>query len=71
VARRPTTRPIEWADVQDDEGVVIGWYGIQDDMITVRAPNGAQRTTRAGPLSAAQGLARFMLEEPWALNRMM
>ena len=60
--RRPKPPP-EWSEVRNDDGMVIGWYGVRDGTITVRHAGGGTKTTRAGPLEAVAGLARLILSE--------
>jgi hypothetical protein len=60
--RRPN-HPLEWNEVGDDDGSLIGWYGIRAGTITVRRPDGGEKTTHVGPPGGAKGLARIMLGE--------
>jgi hypothetical protein len=57
-------RPTDWTEVEADDGTMIGRYGIQDGMITVRHYDGWEKTTMASAAGDNKGLARLILSEP-------
>jgi hypothetical protein len=64
LAIRRLKRPTDWIEVKAGDGMVIGQYGIQDGMITVRHPDGWEKTTTVSAAGDNKGLARLILSEP-------
>ena len=60
--RKPKT-PLEWHDVDDTGGTVLGRYAVDGRMIVVQSAKGWEKRTQVGNPDAVGGLARMMLLE--------
>jgi hypothetical protein len=60
--RNSSPAPVQWQEIHDDAGAVIGWYAFERRIVTVRRPSGGEKSTHADP-GRALGLARIMLTE--------